>query len=253
MLKISNPLETVFQTFQLESLIYIAYEEQTTEGDHWLWKLFKTLNAGSPNQVIPMEISHRISSQGELGAAWYAFLLNQTCCAIWAWRVGLYGRTTRTIGAWWQAHPAFGMICDEDISFPSREEFEEAFHQHATAMLGASSKRKSAIDRDGKGDHFQKVETQTAPVVSVLQHVASGRRLIRTSDKHFLGLAPIGTETGDEIWWLHGSRIPMILRKVEESNGTYYTVIGEVYITKFIDGSGIDKNWHDHVRKIFLK
>ncbi len=57
------------------------------------------------------------------------------------------------------------------------------------------------------------------------------RRLIRTSTNH-LGIAPIAAEPGDVVCVLGGSKVPFVMRKIED----HYVMIGECYVQGIMDG-----------------
>jgi hypothetical protein len=56
-----------------------------------------------------------------------------------------------------------------------------------------------------------------------------------------LGLAPEGTEIGDKVAILHGSRVPIVLR---EQAGGKYTVLGQCYYEGAMFGESV--GWHEH-------
>ena len=66
--------------------------------------------------------------------------------------------------------------------------------------------------------------------------ICSGRR-IAFGDKQRFGLVPRTSEEGDEIFILHGSKVPVVLRKVETH---YYRVIGQCYWHECMLGDEVD-------------
>jgi hypothetical protein len=67
-----------------------------------------------------------------------------------------------------------------------------------------------------------------------------GRRLMTTTKRGGLGMAPCRAERGDQIWVLRGCSILMVLRKLEGEErgweGEGYEVIGECYLHRYING-----------------
>jgi hypothetical protein len=59
-----------------------------------------------------------------------------------------------------------------------------------------------------------------------MKEVKTGRNLIRTT-KYYLGMAPISTIAGDEVWILEGKLVPLILRPTVRGR---YRVVGETYV-----------------------
>jgi len=96
-----------------------------------------------------------------------------------------------------------------------------------------------------------------------------GRRLFVTGQNQFLGLGPMSMEAGDEVWVLKGSRVPFLLRKMNEEEGvddeelaepnvdkgkgtpkiarTYYKYIGDLYVHGIMHGEavGAASEWKD--------
>ncbi|KAJ3942568.1 hypothetical protein N0V92_013800 [Colletotrichum tropicale] len=65
-----------------------------------------------------------------------------------------------------------------------------------------------------------------------LEKYALGRRFFIT-EKGYMGLAPVGAQTGDIIVVLFGSHVPFILRGREAGD---YEVVGETYVSGIMKG-----------------
>jgi hypothetical protein len=85
-----------------------------------------------------------------------------------------------------------------------------------------------------------------------------GRAMCRTSQGH-VGLCFPDTRPGDEVWVLHGGRVPFVLRPIKEHlkedasvTTDTYALIGEAYLHKFMDGEAVRVRGH-LARRIFLK
>lgn len=61
-----------------------------------------------------------------------------------------------------------------------------------------------------------------------LQEVKRGHRMFRTRE-NYLGLGPMSTSEGDEVWILRGASVPFVLRRVAHGGGRY-RVVGEAYV-----------------------
>lgn len=75
-----------------------------------------------------------------------------------------------------------------------------------------------------------------------VQSVVWGRRLIKTEEHGFVGLAPEETREEDVIAILYGCSVPVILRLVSrpESGDVVLELIGECYIDRMMDGQALD-------------
>ncbi|KAK4185047.1 hypothetical protein QBC35DRAFT_465906 [Podospora australis] len=67
--------------------------------------------------------------------------------------------------------------------------------------------------------------------------VKRGHRMFRTAD-NYLGLGPVSTEEGDQIWILSGAPVPFVLRQVNEGR---YRVIGEAYVHGIMHGEAVQE------------
>ena len=91
----------------------------------------------------------------------------------------------------------------------------------------------------------QKLADSTTLVQDFLRRVQSvvwGRRLVKTEQHSFVGLAPAETENGDLVAILYGCSVPVILRRATDpqSKEMVYKLIGECYIDGMMDGQALD-------------
>ena len=75
-----------------------------------------------------------------------------------------------------------------------------------------------------------------------VQTVIWGRRLIKTEEHGFVGLAPGETQEEDVVAILYGCSVPVILRPISdpESKEVEFKLIGECYIDGMMDGQALD-------------
>lgn len=82
---------------------------------------------------------------------------------------------------------------------------------------------------------------------SVYSRCNGGRRLFTTS-KQYLGLGPMSMVEGDEIWILRGSRVPLLLRRLDVDQNDVdnilgrpcYKLIGDLYVHGIMKGEAMD-------------
>jgi hypothetical protein len=70
-----------------------------------------------------------------------------------------------------------------------------------------------------------------------VSRTSTNRTLIRTSRK-LLGLAPVCTQPGDEVWILEGALVPFILHRCPDKEE--YTVVGETYVHGIMNGEAFE-------------
>lgn len=63
------------------------------------------------------------------------------------------------------------------------------------------------------------------------------RRMFRTSE-HYLGMGPLSSQEGDELWILRGANVPFILRRLDDGS---YRVIGEAYVHGIMHGEALQE------------
>jgi hypothetical protein len=84
------------------------------------------------------------------------------------------------------------------------------------------------------------VKPDQQAVISRLSRMCGrkGKRQLFLSSKHRFGLVPSTTRKGDEICILHGSAVPIALRRVGSSQA--YSVIGQCYVDGCMEGEQVD-------------
>jgi len=88
----------------------------------------------------------------------------------------------------------------------------------------------------------------TCPVLTVDEHtrmkafedrmreVKAGRTMFRTKT-NLLGMGPLSTQEGDEVWVLMGAKVPFVLRPVDNGKAPKrYKLVGEAYVHGYMDG-----------------
>jgi hypothetical protein len=79
---------------------------------------------------------------------------------------------------------------------------------------------------------------------------ASGfRRVFRTS-RGYIGLCPLPSEVGDEVWLLQGALVPFVLREVAEKGK--YEMIGEAYLHGFMNGEMLTEQFKENIAPIHI-
>ena len=82
--------------------------------------------------------------------------------------------------------------------------------------------------------------------------VAWNRRLFRTKKLKRLGLAPLHAAEGDILSVLYGCSVPVILRRLTNSNGKEtggYELVGECYLDGMMDGEAVSESYLEQARK----
>jgi hypothetical protein len=63
--------------------------------------------------------------------------------------------------------------------------------------------------------------------------------MFRTAN-HYLGLGPVSSDIGDELWILRGARMPFVLRRRDDRQ---YQLIGEAYVHGIMHGEAVQGNF----------
>ncbi|KAG7006429.1 hypothetical protein G7Y79_00014g036040 [Physcia stellaris] len=77
-------------------------------------------------------------------------------------------------------------------------------------------------------------EAKALPYVRLLESNFQSRRLV-TTDKGFMGIAPLTVRKGDEVFILPGGRMPMVLRCRDKEG---YQLVGDAYVHGIMQGEG---------------
>lgn len=70
-------------------------------------------------------------------------------------------------------------------------------------------------------------------------------RLVVT-ERGYLGMVPSASRKGDVIVVLVGCSVPVVLRKVEDSGPEEYTVVGECFMPRFMNGEALESGREKH-------
>ncbi|KAK5659301.1 hypothetical protein OQA88_1394 [Cercophora sp. LCS_1] len=103
-------------------------------------------------------------------------------------------------------------------SMPDRESFKRVFE--------------TALSANGHHPDYRARFTQ---LIYDLSTSLACRRMVLTKDKR-LAVAPLSSQTGDEVWILGGSAVPVILRKVSEG---CYKLLGQAYVHGVMHGEAV--------------
>lgn len=76
-----------------------------------------------------------------------------------------------------------------------------------------------------------------------VQSVVWNRKFLKSAERDFFGLAPMGTQVGDIICVFFGCSVPVILREHRSSADEfeYFELIGEAYVYGLMDGESLHK------------
>ena len=82
------------------------------------------------------------------------------------------------------------------------------------------------------------------------QNLWADRRLYTTS-KGYIGLGPVSTQVGDEVWIICDAKLPLVLHPQPE-NSKYFKLVGETYLHGFMNGEALKSGLLDQLRWINL-
>ena len=85
---------------------------------------------------------------------------------------------------------------------------------------------------------------------SLTQSLWPDRRLYITS-KGYIGLGPLSTQVGDEVWVICDAKIPLVLHPQPE-NSKQCRLVGETYLHGFMNGEALKSGLLDHLRWVDL-
>lgn len=115
----------------------------------------------------------------------------------------------------------------------------------------ASEDDYNAIREEAAAHDIEKLDRRSASaeILKYAANIMTHARFTITSSG-FMGMVPLDTEVGDEIYILEGGRMPFVLRRSEEifsvqgsseAGKPCYTLVGECYLDGFMDGELSDK------------
>jgi hypothetical protein len=132
---------------------------------------------------------------------------------------------------------------------PAREQMSTAFWRTMTAdfvrgdgkvfsrgsTFGWSVSRRDYVTLSVPFEKIDLLKSKVQPMM-VMKEATTNRRLAHTSQHGFIGLVPRRAEIADVIYVVHGSQVPLLLRK----SGERYIFIGECYVHGIMDGECFD-------------
>ncbi|KAF4857009.1 Heterokaryon incompatibility protein 6, OR allele [Colletotrichum siamense] len=130
---------------------------------------------------------------------------------------------------YWQSRRQFDIKALEDSARSRRQRWRHGFQtadREETARL-----QKLALELYGEAPSIVP-QLDNADVDFELEKYALGRRFFITK-KGYMGLAPLGAQSGDNVVVLFGSHVPFILRSREAG---HYEVVGETYVSGIMKG-----------------
>ena len=85
---------------------------------------------------------------------------------------------------------------------------------------------------------------------SAMEACVSGRSMVLTEEGD-IGLAPDSAQVGDEVWFLAGARVPLILRPLGGEKG-HYRFVGEAYLGGYMRGEFCEKHGAEELRTVVI-
>ncbi|GJC79636.1 hypothetical protein ColLi_02474 [Colletotrichum liriopes] len=99
------------------------------------------------------------------------------------------------------------------------------------------------------------------PISKFVQFVTPGRQVLETKEG-YLGLGPAAAMTGDEIWLIKGSRMPLLLRNTQamtgptgnaaKLKGQTYVLVGETYLHGVMYGEMLGREFTGEFQPVVL-
>ena len=104
---------------------------------------------------------------------------------------------------------------------------------------------------------------ESAKLFSLVFSKTRVHRRLYTTSKGYIGLGPLSTQVGDEIWIIYDARMPLALRPQPENNNPpenanqsreveRFRLVGETYLHGFMYGEALKSGLLDHLRWIDL-
>lgn len=78
-----------------------------------------------------------------------------------------------------------------------------------------------------KGREYDPTRLEDPVIPSCLQKLLVMQRRLFVTNGGYIGVAPLDSRRGDEVWIIHGCNIPVLLRKADED---YREIVGECYV-----------------------
>lgn len=239
-------LNETFTKHSISNILLAAARFETYDhGDTWLVALMKTLAVGN-SVALDLDTNAPAAAPTEcFDDIWPPFLHHikvEIAQEIWRWNSSIRSQGVN----WWDAHEEFARLCDSNGLLPSREEFED-FFSVLTALYPRQDEKTNPIIEDA--DYLEIVHNPQLPFVKRASLNATFRVFVQTR-KARMGLAPFSAKLEDEVWILHGAKVPFILRP--RSDGTY-EFIGEAYIHGIMQGELFESGDQPNFRYLLLE
>lgn len=132
--------------------------------------------------------------------------------------------------SWWDERKDLEAFCDQEPLLPSRSELDDYFAVFLALWPNSHDfDTKPLIDDPDFLENFWKPQV---PYLTQLLY-SCGARCLWVSREKYMGLASRSARQGDEVWILHGSKIPSVLRKRPDGS---YEFQGEAYVHGLMNG-----------------
>ena len=223
---VSGSCEELLLRYKVSSIIETAarapvlYRNGESRGE----VMMKALVAGTSKVGSFLE-SHAPPALESLQIPFRDFVKCYLAFEIWNWSKSGNGSK-----CWWDDHRDIEDFLDRGLLLPSRSEMDE-YLPFFMSFFPASQdfKTKPLIDDP---EFMMNIWEPHVPYTTVMSRVICAKCLC-ISEKKYVGIAPSSSRRGDEIWIVHGSKTPYVLRK--RSDGVY-EFIGEAYIHGLMHG-----------------
>ena len=90
-----------------------------------------------------------------------------------------------------------------------------------------------------------------AKLFGSLTHTLWPDRRLYTTSRGYIGLGPLSTQVGDEVWVICDAKIPLVLHPQPE-NSKQFQLVGETYLHGFMNGEALKSGLLDQLRWIEL-
>lgn len=200
--------------------------------------LMKTLALGVSNKALFIGNGPSTTFE-ELQNPFRELLKYHLATEVWMWSLWRsHGNTS-----WWDERKDLEEFCNQEPLIPSRLELEEYFTVFPPFQI---FKAKPVMD---DAEFVKMFWDPAVPYWKKAQCGAAGRSLWVSKEK-YIGLAPRSARQGDEVWIIHGSRIPFVLRKRPDGSHEF---LGEAYVHGIMNGEFFKRQNDLVIENIVLK
>lgn len=186
--------------------------------------LMKTLALGVSNKA-PLIDNGPSTTFEELQNPFRELLKYHLAIEVWMWSLRSHGSTS-----WWDERKDLEEFCNQEPLIPSRLELEEYFTVFLALFPPSQIFKAKPVMDDAE---FVKMFWDPAVPYWKKAQFGPAARSLWVSKEKYMGLALRSVCQGDEIWIIHGSRIPFVLRKQPDGS---YAFLGEAYVHGIMDG-----------------